>query len=102
MERASIPRSVAMSISGHQTRPAEAAIEGCSAGIRDSPLPAKNYKLFGLYGVGEGVRTLGHRNHNPALYQLSYTHRERTSSWYQGKRAACKLNPALNLALNPH
>ncbi len=28
-------------------------------------------------GVGGGVRTLGHWNHNPALYQLSYTHRER-------------------------
>jgi hypothetical protein len=26
-------------------------------------------------GVGDGVRTRGHRNHNPALYQLSYTHR---------------------------
>ena len=26
-------------------------------------------------GVGGGVRTLGHWNHNPALYQLSYTHR---------------------------
>jgi hypothetical protein len=22
-----------------------------------------------LYGVGGGIRTLGHRNHNPALYQ---------------------------------
>jgi hypothetical protein len=27
-------------------------------------------------GVGGGIRTLGHWNHNPALYQLSYTHRE--------------------------
>jgi hypothetical protein len=26
-------------------------------------------------GVAGGVRTLGHRNHNPALYQLSYSHR---------------------------
>ena len=34
------------------------------------------YKCFVLYGVGGGIRTLGHRNHNPALYQLSYTHRE--------------------------
>jgi hypothetical protein len=24
--------------------------------------------------VGGGIRTLGHWNHNPALYQLSYTH----------------------------
>ena len=28
----------------------------------------------GELGVGGGVRTLGHWNHNPALYQLSYTH----------------------------
>ena len=25
-------------------------------------------------GVAEGDRTLDHRNHNPALYQLSYSH----------------------------
>src|SRR5579863_4230842 len=31
-------------------------------------------------GVGGGIRTLGHRNHNPALYQLSYTHHAGTSS----------------------
>lgn len=24
---------------------------------------------FDVYGVGGGIRTLGHRNHNPALYQ---------------------------------
>ena len=33
-------------------------------------------KCFVIYGVGGGIRTLGHRNHNPALYQLSYTHRK--------------------------
>ena len=27
--------------------------------------------------VGEGVRTLGHWSHNPALYQLSYAHQNR-------------------------
>ena len=26
------------------------------------------------FGVSDGDRTRGHRNHNPALYQLSYTH----------------------------
>ena len=31
---------------------------------------------FVLFGVGGGVRTHDHWNHNPALYQLSYTHRE--------------------------
>src|SRR5512147_369598 len=28
-----------------------------------------------ISGVGGGVRTHDHWNHNPALYQLSYTHR---------------------------
>ena len=32
----------------------------------------------GRLGVGDGIRTRGHRNHNPALYQLSYTHRGAT------------------------
>ena len=41
-------------------------------------------------GVGGGIRTLGHRNHNPALYQLSYTHRDGTFSSYQLSRARCK------------
>ncbi len=26
------------------------------------------------YGVGDGARTRGHRDHNPVLYQLSYAH----------------------------
>ena len=25
-------------------------------------------------GVGDGIRTRGHRDHNPVLYQLSYAH----------------------------
>ena len=36
-----------------------------------------------LVGVGGGIRTLGHWNHNPALYQLSYTHRGGNISVYQ-------------------
>ena len=30
---------------------------------------------MGYVGVAGGVRTLGHWNHNPALYRLSYSHR---------------------------
>ena len=30
-------------------------------------------------GVAGGVRTLGHWNHNPALYRLSYSHRNTIS-----------------------
>ena len=30
---------------------------------------------WGGDGVAGGVRTLGHWNHNPALYRLSYSHR---------------------------
>jgi hypothetical protein len=36
-------------------------------------------KSFVFIGVGGGVRTHGHWNHNPALYQLSYTHRMKGS-----------------------
>ena len=32
-----------------------------------------------MFGVAGGVRTLGHRNHNPALYQLSYSHHTKSS-----------------------
>ncbi len=28
-----------------------------------------------MNGVAEGARTLDNRNHNPGLYQLSYSHR---------------------------
>src|SRR5690348_9641262 len=35
----------------------------------------KKAQPFDSIGVGGGIRTHGHWNHNPALYQLSYTHR---------------------------
>jgi hypothetical protein len=38
-----------------------------------------NAKSFAVCGVGGGIRTHGHWNHNPALYQLSYTHRMKGS-----------------------
>jgi hypothetical protein len=31
-------------------------------------------KLFEKNGVTDGDRTRDHRNHNPGLYQLSYSH----------------------------
>jgi integrase len=31
--------------------------------------------LFGMNGVADGIRTHDNRNHNPGLYQLSYSHR---------------------------
>src|SRR5262249_55454416 len=34
-------------------------------------------------GVTDGVRTRDNRNHNPALYQLSYGHRERRAEPYR-------------------
>jgi hypothetical protein len=32
--------------------------------------------FFGQPGVADGARTHDNRNHNPGLYQLSYSHRE--------------------------
>jgi hypothetical protein len=37
-----------------------------------------DYSSQKLNGVTEGDRTLDHRNHNPALYQLSYSHHNTT------------------------
>lgn len=31
-------------------------------------------KRWGRYGVADGTRTHDNRNHNPGLYQLSYSH----------------------------
>ncbi len=33
-----------------------------------------SYRGASEYGVGDGARTRGHRDHNPVLYQLSYAH----------------------------
>ena len=30
--------------------------------------------IYALNGVAKGARTLDNRNHNPGLYQLSYSH----------------------------
>ena len=32
-------------------------------------------ELFNEFGVADGARTHDNRNHNPGLYQLSYSHR---------------------------
>lgn len=37
--------------------------------------PHANLPFLILNGVGDGTRTHDNRNHNPGLYQLSYTHR---------------------------
>lgn len=39
------------------------------------PRAARPAGSFGKDGVGDGTRTHDNRNHNPGLYQLSYTHR---------------------------
>ena len=56
----------------------------------ETPIPeatrkAKNKKtplstdsgVFILFGVADGARTHDNRNHNPGLYQLSYSHRRK-------------------------
>jgi hypothetical protein len=73
MERAGIPRKIAMEISGHRTEAVYRRSISCTVGFLFVSGNAPNYAV--LYGVGGGVRTHDHWNHNPALYQLSYTHR---------------------------
>ncbi len=36
--------------------------------------PERTLRPSASYGVGNGTRTHDTRNHNPVLYQLSYTH----------------------------
>ena len=45
-----------------------------------SPLPLSEHIFQSRYGVADGARTHDNRNHNPGLYQLSYSHhRERNN-----------------------
>ncbi len=37
-------------------------------------LPRKCLISFEFFGVADGARTHDNRNHNPGLYQLSYSH----------------------------
>ena len=50
------------------------------------------------FGVGDGIRTHDIRNHNPALYQLSYTHRGSLSVYHTAHeplhRVACRSRAA--------
>ena len=38
--------------------------------------------LYSLNGVANGARTHDNRNHNPGLYQLSYSHRKINFIWH--------------------
>jgi hypothetical protein len=40
---------------------------------KENPLPGDQQGVMS-YGVDDGARTHDHWNHNPGLYQLSYTH----------------------------
>ncbi len=37
----------------------------------------KQLTFMGILGVADGTRTHDNRNHNPGLYQLSYSHRSK-------------------------
>jgi hypothetical protein len=47
--------------------------------------PEQNSRPFD-FGVADGARTHDNRNHNPGLYQLSYSHRSKEiiTSWPDG------------------
>ena len=50
---------------------------------RDNPVAALNCQIplkRTKYGVTDGARTHDNRNHNPGLYQLSYSHHENIKS----------------------
>ncbi len=41
---------------------------------KGTPLSRKCLIFIGILGVADGARTHDNRNHNPGLYQLSYSH----------------------------
>ncbi len=41
---------------------------------KKAPQP-EGLRRFSFFGVADGARTHDNRNHNPGLYQLSYSHR---------------------------
>jgi len=43
--------------------------------------------FFVLYGVADGARTHDNRNHNPGLYQLSYSHHGNEAAIIQNSAA---------------
>ena len=58
--------------------------------IRNKWIAGFEYTLLGFNendGVTDGARTRDNRNHNPGLYQLSYSHH---SAFLQGKQGVYK------------
>ena len=59
-----IPHALMGKLSLRLTRPTKKPTTNMGAGF------------FKFFGVADGARTHDNRNHNPGLYQLSYSHRE--------------------------
>ena len=49
---------------------------GNKRGVGNDKARSKPGFVFEIFGVADGARTHDNRNHNPGLYQLSYSHRK--------------------------
>ena len=68
----------------------------CRTGQRKNEKAVGLQRLFKL-GVADGARTHDNRNHNPGLYQLSYSHRKICIVSYETMRQLKKTIKALQL-----
>ena len=65
---------------------------GSGDGIQ-SPQGSWDSARRGRLGVADGTRTHDNRNHNPGLYQLSYSHRRESRTLEEMWRARRDSNP---------
>ena len=75
----------------------------CAKGCAEQPLDIGcqgEYAMRGKDGVADGTRTHDNRNHNPGLYQLSYSHHGKTVRIF-GRACRASGMPDRNRTCNP-
>ena len=55
---------------------ADRPVKGFKSHLKKTKLDRRKGAWLKVFGVADGARTHDNRNHNPGLYQLSYSHRK--------------------------